>query len=270
MIETYGVDLAALERNTQFVEIRDKYIPHYEELARKHEEALATNDKADEALGKLADAINGYQKAKLAFREAFKKDGDAAPSAIRFLSHHLPPDVTLEQFRKFTSTVVDHVYLGADAFRPFVKVFEYACGKWSEHRKIAEKRISSYRLVIEFWQGALDLIVAEFVFDHAAMKFKTKVCREIAKIAKGVISGGEIALRELENGCKPEPPDPSGVAHIKGTIMLAENRAKVFGDLKGYIEQNGIEAACEKWHDAGRRIISTKTMRGANALEGGN
>lgn len=268
MIETYGVDLSPLEQGVHFTEVRDKYIPYYEELVRKNEEALATNNKADEALGKLANAINDYQKAKLAFREAFKDESDTAPSAIRFMTAYLPPDVTLEEFQKFTSALVDHVCLGADVFRPFVKVFECACEKWREHRKRVEGCISTYKLIADYWKGSLDLITAEYVFDHAAMKYKTKVCREIVKIARTVINGGEIALRELEKTSKPNPPEPSALAHIKAEITIAENRAKVFGDLKGYIEQNGIEAAYTKWHNAGRKIISTQMLREENTTAG--
>lgn len=256
MIETYGVDLTPLGKDKQFIAIHDESIPYYENLVRKNEEAMVTSKLAEEALDKLGDAVSDYQLCKVAFREAFKDGGDAAPSPICFMTNNLPPDVTLEQFEKIVTDLTNHVSFGADVFRPFVKVFQQVCERWSENRRLVEEKISTYRLIVKFWEEALDLIRIEYVFEHAEMKYKTKACREGAKIARSVISGGEIALRDIEKCCKGNPPDPSLTSHIRMTITLAENRAKVFVGLKGYIEENGIEAAFAKWRDAGRRIIT--------------
>ena len=253
MIETYGVDLAPVQQGEEFVDVRGIVIPGYEKILKKHEKVMELLDMADESFGKIVEANNSYQKAKLAFREALHLSEAGEISPVRVLMNNLPDDVRPDQFEKIFKDFSEHIYTGAEVVRPFADVFYRIREKMLEKYKRAEALVTMYKLIVRFWNDLLDMTAIEYVFEHADMKYKTKACRDAYKIAKAVCSGGAVVMRELHECGRTDIPDDAAVTRMRYIITRAENRVEVFGEIKSCIEQKGIEAAFKKWQEAERR-----------------
>ena len=114
---------------------------------------------------------------------------------------------------------------------------------------------------IKFWESALDVYVCDYVFEHAPMKFKTKICRDIVKMLPPVIQAGRLFLAQFNAGKFDFGKNNEYFQErAEEVVETSENRLDVYRKVKASIENMGIAASFDEWKRANEysRVLAGK------------
>jgi len=252
-MNTYDVNLDgffATEVGRVYGEVRDKILP-YLRRERDGVKALYASDAAcieklrafasrlDETCTTLKDLVresNG-RIGKQSFTDVLKLRGENKGSAI---------DASLS-----CRELADWVG-GMDAATSNIRLaVKSVCEHCREAVKCAEEFDVVFATGIEFWELVLDFYLCDYVFEHAEMKYKMKICRDFIKFFPLVTQKGDAFLTLYDRGKYDFKQNTELVLQWANEVYeQSQNRLQFYRHVKIMAESSGMASAFEEWKRA--------------------
>jgi len=126
-----------------------------------------------------------------------------------------------------------------------------ACASCTEAGKCAEEFISVFATGIEFWELVLDFYLCDYVFEHAEMKYKMKLCRDFIKFFPQVTKKGDAFLTLYDAGKFDLKQNTELMLQWANEVYeQSQNRLQFYRRIKAVAESSGIAQAFEEWKQA--------------------
>ena len=118
--------------------------------------------------------------------------------------------------------------------------YKHACGRADISLDLFENCFESTETDIRFWERTLELQRAYWVFEKAALKYKTKICRALVKALGDYIGD---CCEQL--GAAPKDEDSKSALHKDIGWLLNEAEADLayYRQIKADIAEFGVEGA---------------------------
>lgn len=246
MIKTFDVDLDELSRREDFLFVRDEMIPTWEQLIEDTKRALSFQKNARQAIDDLCAAINEHSAARKKVMVLMASMIEKDKPLIDLFKTGAPEDGI--DPRKAMDDLLEWFDEGPKRLRAFNAFYMRTAQANVDSLKKGEASLHLQELCLGFWRNSLDLRRAEYVFDKAEAKYKTRVCRDCLKLAKSAVSSGEIMMRfyEEHKHLRADKTPPL-MKYVESYLERARNAADIFGKIKTAIESGGLESGLEIW-----------------------
>jgi len=252
-MNTYDVNLDgffATEVGRVYGEIRDKILPY---LRRERDGAkmlFATEHSFIDRLGAFASRL------------------DTACATLKDLVRESKRDIGTQSFldvlkrRNKTNGAVSDPSCGCDEFVDWVAGMDVAtssircalnkaCERCGEAVKCAEEFDAVFATGIEFWETVLDFYLCDYVFEHADMKYKMKICRDFIKFFPQVTQKGNAFLTLFDAGKYDFKQNAELVLQWANEVYeQSQKRLQFYRHVKSMAESCGMASAFEEWKRA--------------------
>lgn len=250
MIETYGVDISPVKEDEDYKDIKDDILSAYVASLARNEEYLDKFKDVERSCDRLYDLINRYQLDKIELRKELKFVNGIAPKTVSLMICNKPSGMSEDDIVKIVFDLGEHISKGLAVMKPFVETFQKVTANLTAHCEETERFAAADRTAIGFWQNMLELMELEYVFVHAEMKYKKKVCKECIKKAKVIVASADIELTRLRKRKDPDGKPHPLISTIEAQVARARNRIKVFTEIRDEADANGIESGFRIWQEA--------------------
>ena len=123
-------------------------------------------------------------------------------------------------------------------------LYEIACERAKANFRFYEEYAQEYENAIRFWSQTLELERAHWVFENAALKYKTKICREIVKALGGYVCDCRAQLVWIETGRDADVLKHTPMREdVEWLLREAEADLAYYRQIKADIAAAGVEEA---------------------------
>jgi hypothetical protein len=256
-METYGVSFDGFEPSCgwpMYKHIEEDLIPHLKrEVVRWRERRdAATNEWS--ALKGLKGDVEGMMKSRgglVARLQAKIFGSEATVNDVMPLGLKDAGVETSNSWQELASWL-------DEASQPLEQIalfYKHACERATFNHNLLEKCLESTEIDIRFWERTLELQRAYWVFEKVALKYKTKICRELVKALDGYIGD----CREQLGRYKGKDSSASALYEdIEWLFNEAEADLAYYRQIKTDIAEVGIEEALR--HSSRKVIPPTSDM----------
>ena len=241
-METYGVSFEGFQPScgwSMYKHIEEDLISHLKsEVVRWRERRdAAANEWA--ALKGLKDDVEGMMKSRDGFvakLQAKISGSEATVNDVMPLGVKEAEVETRNSWQELASWL-DEASLPLEQIALFYK---HACERATSKLDLLENCLESTEIDIRFWERTLELQRTYWVFEKAALKYKTKICRELVKALYSYIGDCREQLGRYEG-------KDSSASALHGDIEWLFNEAEAdlayYRQIKSDIAEVGIEEA---------------------------
>ena len=241
-METYGVSFEGFQPSCgwpMYKHIEEDLIPHLKsEVVRWRERHDAAANEWT-ALKGLKDDVEGMMKSRDGFvakLQAKISGSEATVNDVMPLGVKEAEVETRNSWQELASWL-DEARLPLGQLELFYK---HACERATSKLDLLENCLESTEIDIRFWERTLELQRTYWVFEKAALKHKTKICRELVKALYSYIGDCREQLGRYEG-------KDSSASALHGDIEWLFNEAEAdlayYRQIKSDIAEVGIEEA---------------------------
>ena len=265
-METYGVSFEGFQPSCgwpMYKHIEEDLIPHLKsEVVRWRERHDAAANEWT-ALKGLKDDVEGVMKSRDGFvakLQAKISGSEATVNDVMPLGVKEAEVETRNSWQELASWL-DEASLPLEQIALFYK---HACERATFNLDLLENCLESTEIDIRFWERTLELQRAYWVFEKAALKYKTKICRELVKALDSYIGDCREQLGRYEGN---DSSVPALHEDIEWLFNEAEADLAYYRQIKSDIAEVGIEEALRHssrkvTHDIRHRLGSRRRAHG--------
>ena len=243
-METYGVSFEGFQPSCgwpMYKHIEEDLVPHLKsEVVRWRERRDATANEWS-ALKGLKGDVEGMMKSRGDFVAKLQEKISGSEATVNDVMPLGVKEAEVETSSSWQELAswLDEARLPLEQIALFYK---HACERATFNLDLLENCLESTEIDIRFWERTLELQRAYWVFEKAALKYKTKICRELVKALDGYIGDCREQLGRYEGKDK----DSSASAlyeDIEWLFNEAEADLAYYRQIKSDIAEVGIEEA---------------------------